>query len=283
MGLLYAQLRVGNMVCESYKTQPNFTRFHVHAVSEGVVALAAGFAVAEKLLSLEDTVCDVLSQYRDMQGGEALRRVRFRHLLTMTAGVGDVLAGAGAEALRAEKDWLGYFFKTARLITEPGAAFSHCRLLSYVAVRMIEQRAGVTLLEYLRTRLFEPIGIGNPDWLACPQGHTMGFSGLYLTVEEMCLLGQFYLDRGSSGYRRLLPEAWFDEACRPHAAVAENLDYGYHVWLPGPGDIVLLKGLYGQGIVVSRAKGAVLAFQSLEGYRYEELIAKAVETVQLLP
>ena len=55
-------------------------------------------------------------------------------------------------------------------------------------------------------RLFEPMGIALPTWEVDPQGYTFGAGGLFLTVDDLALLGQLYLDGGVWNGRRIVDE-----------------------------------------------------------------------------
>ena len=282
LDLLYAQLRVGNRIVDDYLTHPLRTRMNVYEVSEGAVGFGAGIAIKEGLLTLNDRVCEYFPEYVNAETSPNLKEVTLYHLLTMTSGVKGEIFICDDAARYETKDWLEAFFK-AEFPDAPGKQFTHCCLNTYVISRMIEKKAGVNLLEYLRDRLFEPIGIGNPDWLPCPEGHIMGFNGLYLTDQEIANLGQLILCKGSMNYHDILPAAYVKDMCTPHADAGNGMRYGMHVWiLPDPENTVMLKGRFGQGVAVAEDKNAVLSFLSLEGYRYEALQRKAAEVLRLV-
>ena len=79
----------------------------------------------------------------------------------------------------------------------------------------IEKRAGVNLLEYLRNRFFEPLGIGNPDWTLCPKGHVHAANGLYVNIDEFTRYGQMILHKGNYNGKQLVPEVVHEEWQRP--------------------------------------------------------------------
>ena len=60
--------------------------------------------------------------------------------------------------------------------------------------RVVEKVSGLTMREYLMTRLFDKLEIWNPQW-GVPQG-TFCASGLYLTTEELSRLGIMLLQNG---------------------------------------------------------------------------------------
>lgn len=279
--LLYAQLRVHNRVVDDYMTHPLKTRLNVFTVSEGVVGLAVGIAQREGLLDLDEKLCDCFPEQVNERTSPFLLAVTVRHLLTMTVGLKSSLFMSDDPERYKVKDWMRFYFDS-EFVSAPGENFLHCDLNTYLLSRMIEKKAGVPLVEYLRDRLFEPIGIGNPDWLPCPLGHTMGANGLYLTVEEMGLLGQLILFSGQMHGHDIVGEDYLSDLMRIQMMTDSNLGYGYHYWISPYPATLLLKGRFGQGIIISADKDAVLSFQALEGYKYDRIFEAAAKTLQRL-
>ena len=96
-------------------------------------------------------------------------------------------------------DWQDYFLRNA-FPYEPGTRFEYNNFNSYMCSCIVERAAGCTLKDYMTPRFFDKLGIGNPDWLTCPMGHSAGANGLFLSIDEMLRL--FLLDEPG---RRILP------------------------------------------------------------------------------
>jgi hypothetical protein len=93
------------------------------------------------------------------------------------------------------------------------------------------------LTQYLRPRLFDPLGIGHVGWQTWPPGREQGFSGLHARTEDIAKLGQLYLQRGRWDGVQLIPEQWVAEAT---SVQVENPDepvpdwrqgYGFQFWM----------------------------------------------------
>ena len=61
---------------------------------------------------------------------------------------------------------------------------------------IVQKVTGMTVLDYLRPRLFDPLGFKNPIWVSSPQGITAGAYGLSVRTEEIARFGQLYLQKG---------------------------------------------------------------------------------------
>jgi CubicO group peptidase (beta-lactamase class C family) len=63
----------------------------------------------------------------------------------------------------------------------------------------------------LKPRLFEPLGIENPNWPSSPEGNSLGGYGLMLCTEDIAKFGQLYLQKGKWNGKQLIPEKWIEQ------------------------------------------------------------------------
>jgi len=247
-------------------------RENLYSVSKGVCALAAGIAVDAGVLTLDTTVADALP---GIELGAGVLEVTLEHLLTMRSGIDFAWFGADPVPW---PDLAGEMLR--RPTSGPGRAFQYSDASVYVAMRMLGAAVG-DVRDWLVPRLFEPLGIRNPQWHRCPLGHIVGGSGLYLTTEELARVGRLLRDRGRWGDVPLVSGEWID---RMHAGWRETGGgapferYGIAAW-DGPGDAWRLDGLYGQYVVVDQSRNAVVtitAHEESRDHRLAELAAEAL-------
>ena len=79
---------------------------------------------------------------------------------------------------------------------DPGTVFAYSQPCTYALASIIQRNAGMPLTQYLRPRLFDPLGIGHVGWHTFPPGREQGFSGLHARTEDIAKLGLLYLQRG---------------------------------------------------------------------------------------
>jgi hypothetical protein len=123
------------------------------------------------------------------------------------------------------------------------------------------------VLDYLRPRLFEPLGFKEPQWVMSPQGISAGSYGLSIRTEEIARFGQLYLQKGMWKGRQLVPSAWVEEATARQTANGSSptsdwdQGYGYQFWRcrhnAYRGD-----GAFGQYCIVVPELDAVVAITS---------------------
>ncbi|HWQ15340.1 MAG TPA: serine hydrolase [Roseiflexaceae bacterium] len=258
-------LRHGHVVAEGWWAP--YAPAHPHmlfSLSKSFTATAVGLAAAEGLLSLDDPVLAFFPDAAPAEVGEHLAAMRVRHLLSMSTGH----AEDTTPALRADPDgdWARAFLACPVEHT-PGTHFVYNSGATYMLSAIVQRRSGARLLEYLRPRLLEPLGIAEATWERCPRGVDTGGWGLSVTTESIACFGQLYLQGGVWHGRRLLPAGWAEEATARHVSNGASPEsdweqgYGYQFWRCRHG-AYRGDGAFGQFCVVMPAQDAVLAITS---------------------
>lgn len=234
----------------------------LYSLSKSVTSTAVGFARAEGLLGLDDLVLDHLGDLAPAQPDPRLGRMRIRHLLTMTAGH---TTETDARVFGAER-WAEAFLALP-IEAEPGTAFLYSTPATYVLSYLVQRLTGQRLLDYLRPRVFEPLGIEGATWETSPEGVDAGGFGLSLTTEDLACFGQLYLTGGVWDGVQVLPEGWAAEATARHtdSHIADPdwaQGYGYQFWQCQPAGVVRGDGAFGQFCVLVPDAEAVVAATS---------------------
>ena len=243
----------------------------LYSFSKSVTGTAIGMLIDEGRLSLDERVVDIFAEKVAEPANHPFKDVTVWHLLTMSSGarfneLGTALGG----------DWIQEFLDSGVRFA-PGTQFSYNSLNTYVLAAIIYRKTGQGLLEFLKPRLFEPLGIQTVSWEICPQGIEKGGWGLSLTVEEMAKLGLLYLQKGrwnvNGEERQLLSSRWVEEATRvqidtPHGECKDG--YGYQVWMAPTEGGFLFNGAFGQYMVALPRQKAVVAIQSGSGLLFAQ-------------
>ena len=179
----------------------------LNSVSKTFTSTAVGFAVSEGLLSLEDRIVDLFPESLPDQVSDTLRRVTIRHLLTMNSGHGTDPTGATRSG---DGDWVKSFMEWP-LQYEPGTCYCYNSLGTYVLSAAVQKVTGKKVVDYLDTRLWQPLGIEKPKWLESPAGINTGGWGLYLRTEDLAKMGLCILNGGIYARKQVIPAEWVKE------------------------------------------------------------------------
>ncbi|MEA4823899.1 MAG: serine hydrolase [Clostridiaceae bacterium] len=259
-------LRHGQCVAEGYFAP--FTadsRHSLFSVSKSIISTAIGFAVQENLLTLEDRIADFFPEYLPQTSAPAFSRMTIRHILMMATGQ----QGVGVHmTLRGVERGIPEAFFRASFLDEPGQTFRYSSAATYMLSLLIARLTGQDVVEYLTPRLFQPLGIEPPFARRCPDGIILGYTGMRMTLRELALFGQFYLQRGMWEGRQLLDAAWFDLATQKQIDTGESATggewsqgYCFQFWR-GTHNTFRFCGAHGQMCIVSPDRDLVCVLQS---------------------
>ncbi|GAA1575248.1 serine hydrolase [Kribbella karoonensis] len=255
----------GAVVAEGWWAPYSAERPHLlYSLTKSFTSIAVGIAIGDGLLSLDDRVVDVLPEHVPGDVSEQARRINVHQLLSMTVGHSvDTLD----EAWRLEPGDLVKGFLRIPFDQPEGDRHTYDNSTTFLLARMVERVTGRGLPEYLDERLFEPMGIEQPEWDRVASGAAFGFHGLHLTTEAIAAFGELLLRGGRWGDRQLVPREWVELATTRHVDTlplpnwSQNPDflcgYGYQFWRSRHG--YHGHGSYGQYCVVVPSHELVVA------------------------
>lgn len=254
-------VRHGHVIAEGWWAPYSAGQRHLlYSLSKSFTATAVAFAQAEGLLELDDPVVKHFPEFEADITDPRSRAMTIRHVAAMASGhtremAQEALARDRAEPVRG--------FLLIPPDREPGTVFAYSQPCTYTLASIVQRHAGMPLTEYLRPRLFGPLGIGPVGWQTWPPGRQQGFSGLFARTEDVAKLGQLYLQDGRWDGRQLIPAAWVAEATAQQVGnpERENPDwrqgYGFQFWMARHG--YRGDGAFGQFCVVLPEQDTVVA------------------------
>ena len=208
----------------------------MRSISKSVVALLVGQAVGRGEIDTAAPVLDFYPALSDLRrdGREA---IRISHLLDMASGLAWDEATAAYGTSENDETRLWWDPSPARyvldrpLVAEPGTLWNynggHTRLLAEI----LEQRSGRSLLDLVRTDLFEPLGITRWEWRGGSPRRPLADGGLRLTPPDLLRLGQLVLAGGAWQAREVVPAVWVAASLQPSITIGKGpFRYGRHWW-----------------------------------------------------
>jgi CubicO group peptidase (beta-lactamase class C family) len=299
-------LRHGRVIAEGWWNPYRADLKHtMYSTSKSFTSTAAGFAISEGKLSVEDKV---ISFFRDQLPDTIspfLAELRVKDLLSMSVGQEP---DPTFKVVLNDSNWVKSFL-TLPIIKKPGTEFLYNTLATYMVAAILQKVTGEKLIDYLRPRLFDPLAIKDMDWEVDPKNINVGGWGLRVKTEDMAKLGQLYLQKGVWNGKQILPESWIEEATSaiikdsaPYLPIDKKeasdwaQGYGYQFW-QCRNNAYRADGAYGQYIIVLPEHDAVVVLTSetadmqdeinlvwkylLPSFQYKDQITEATAYTQL--
>lgn len=254
-------VRHGHVVAEGWWHPYTADRVHLlYSLSKSFTSTAAAFAADEGLFNLDDTIITHFPEFASEITDPNSRAMRIRHVASMASGHEretrpEAFEGDPQEPVRG--------FLLIPPDRPPGTVFAYNQPCTYTLASIVQRNSGMPLTRYLRSRLFDPLGIGEVGW-ATAAGREQGYTGLHARTEDIAKLGQLYLQRGEWNGAQLISKEWVAEATSKQIDTAnqqQNPDwrqgYGFQFWMARHG--YRGDGAFGQFCVVLPDQDMVVA------------------------
>lgn len=224
-------VRHGKVIAEAWWAPESAEQPHVlWSLSKSFTSTAVGMAVAEGKLSVDDHVLNFFPEDAPAKPSANLKMMRVRDLLTMACGHQDPV-----NLKDIDTTWVKAFLAHP-VPHKPGTHFLYNTAGTYMLSAIIQKVTGQTVLEYLKPRLFNPLGIDNPRWDESPNGISLGGYGLFARTEDIAKFGQLYLQTGRWRGKQLLPTDWVEQATSKQVSNGSDpgrdwdQGYGFQFW-----------------------------------------------------
>ena len=282
LGVHHILVKRKNKLAASFHFHPTDRRSDIHSASKSVISLAVGIAMEEGILTLDTRPTEVLNKHLPEDYDKTWEQVTVKNLLTMASGHDhklmdgySLIPGQINRDDLEDKDWIHYAFSQP-LQLAPGSRFVYNNACPHILSRMMIALTGENLIDWLRPRLFEPLGIRNPQWYTDPLGYTCGPGGLQVTTEEFSRLAQLCLEGGAWNGRQIVSRKYLEEAVSkqienapteiPRNSSDTTAGYGYFFWRTYRADGYYMSGWGGQlGIVLPEYDGIIC----LKSYEFD--------------
>jgi CubicO group peptidase (beta-lactamase class C family) len=260
-------VRHGHVVAEGWWAPYDAKTPHMfYSLSKSFTSTAVGLAIAEGKLSLDDEVLKFFPEDAPPEPSANLRAMRVRDLLRMSAGHQTEAPLWAWQGGAGPGERLTKLFLAHPVPFKPGTHFQYNSPATYMLSAIVQKVTGMTVLDYLKPRLLDPLGFENPTWLASPQGISLGAFGFSGRTEEIARFGLLLLQKGMWNGRQLVPSAWVAEATSMETSngSSPNSDwdqgYGDQFWRSRHG--FRGDGAFGQYMLVLPEQDAVVVITS---------------------
>lgn len=274
-------LHGGRIVAERYG--PGYhenTRFVSWSMAKTVTGVMIGLMVADGRLRLDESVPIPAWQ----RPGDPRGEITLRQLLQMRSGLRHTEAGDTiykSDEVRMlfldGRDDMAAYAEAQPLEAEPGRKWEYSSATTVILADLVARSLTTStdpairrraVSEYLKTRLFEPLGMRSMVPEFDTAGTLIGGSLIHGTARDWAKFGEFLRTGGSVNGAQLVPRGWIEFMVKGNP---RNPGYGAQIWLnhpqaedgtiqfPGaPSSTFSMNGHHGQYVAVSPRQSLTL-------------------------
>ena len=235
-------VRNGRLVLERYFESEDYARgrplgkvafspetlHDLRSVSKSIVGLLYGIALERgKVPPPEAPLFASFAEYADLATDGGRGRLTIQNALTMTMGTDwdetsiPYSNPANSEIAMDMASDRYRFILERRVVAEPGRRWNYCGGATALLARIIAKGTGKTLPAFARETLFDPLGIGDTEWMTDRAGEPFAASGLRMTPRDLSRIGAMMSNGGGFAGRRVVPENWIERSTTPIVSVDE--------------------------------------------------------------
>ncbi|MBO4363850.1 MAG: serine hydrolase [Clostridia bacterium] len=220
---------------------------NTYSLSKSVTACAVGILEREGRIKDTDTVFKHIPDLFPEDYDKKWETVTLANVMRHRTGVGPE-ANIDIDSMDfwadGHDDFLAYMLSLP-IIYEPGKGpFVYCDTNFYLIGVVVERITGMTLYEFLQLNMFNILRWRGHAWGTCPKNHTLGGTGLFARVRDLCAYGLMLACGGEFEGKRILTPEWIEKAR------CEKGSYGYGFTNSPDGRWFFTAGAYGQVVYV---------------------------------
>lgn len=234
-------IRHGKIFYENYWKPFHKDFLHrMYSVSKSFVSIAIGFLQQDGLIDLDAPAVSYLDDSITEGAFDEIKSQTIRNMLMMSTGA--TINTYGWFARKPEDRLRDYFTSSSPAVGGtpkiPGTIFDYDSPGSFVMGSIVEIITGKKLMDYLREKLFDKIGVSKEAYtLTCPGGHAWGDSAVMCTPEDLARVVQFMMQGGSWKGEQILNRDYattatsnlVDTDISGHLTPS-HYGYGYQIW-----------------------------------------------------
>ena len=233
-------IRDGKIFYEAYWKPFHKDFLHrMYSVSKSFVSIAIGLLAEDGLIDLDAPMVSYIDESYIKNANKYVKKQTIRDMLMMCTGYPKEKEPFFS---RKPEDRLKDYFDSSSSDgyqpRYPGSIFSYDSHGSFVLGAIVEIVTGKKLMDFLRERIFDKIGVSKEAYcLTCPGGHSWGDSAVLCKARDLAKMCQLMLRKGEWEGEQLLDKNYAEKATSNLVSTDQvghlipgAHGYGYQFW-----------------------------------------------------
>ena len=191
-----------------------FDRDSIHDMRssfKSIISLLAGIAVDQGLFTVGQKASTYLNEWKD----DSRADIKIKDLLEMRSGIAceeffDEGPNCESEMWDAD-NWLTYNLSVPARHA-PGTKWEYSSLEPDLVGVIIARASEMTLVEFAKKHLFDPLDIKDYSWYITPEGRGYGGGSFFMKPMDMLKIAKLVQNNGEWEGNRIVSEAWIKES-----------------------------------------------------------------------
>lgn len=239
---------------------------NIYSAGKSITSILLGIAIDKGFIKdVNLPVLPLLPEYKNFENMDARKeRITIANLLNMSSGLNcdDWYAGTEGQ-MQTNKDWVKFTLDLP-MVSEPGEKGSYCTGCAVTLGRIIENKSGLSIQDFAKKYLFDPLGINNYKWHIMPDNKASAGGLFFLRPRDMAKIGLLMLNNGNWNGSQLVSKEWIQQSSANQVKLPGPFDgYGFLWWKQAFDNNVtsyFADGNGGQHIFVIPSKNLVIVF-----------------------
>ena len=241
-----------------WTSEPDLPPIEIMSVTKSIVALAVGMLIDER--RIPDIDMPVFHIYPEWHQGEK-QKITLRMLMNHTSGLQTI---PGGNQISRAPDGIKLAL-CAELEQNPGEKFFYNNKAVNLLAGIIECVSGEPLDEYVRRKIFMPLGIREFGWNHDDAGNPRSSGGIQMHAKDLHKIADLVMKEGFWDGTRLLSKRWLEQMLTP-SEVSENR-CGLLWWIYSQPQVYAAQGYLGQWLYILPEKQTIAIRQMRSGKR----------------
>ncbi len=228
-------IKSGKILIEEYFNGYDRDKLHeIRSAMKSIGSALMGIAIDQGYITgVQDRLYAYFRELEPLQNWDVRKNeITLANVLNMTTGLDcDDMdnSSAGNEDNVLEATDIARFMLDLPVVYGPGEHWAYGTGSAHLIGAVIESATGISVQEFAKTYLFEPLNISQYKWKTSGGiAHTGG--GFWMLPIDMAKFGQLYLNKGRWHGEKIISEEWIDESSKTHIQVTNDFGYGYFWW-----------------------------------------------------
>lgn len=196
----------------------NFTQDSLHdsrSSFKSITSLLIGIAIDKGLIKdINQKVSDFFPENLSFKNDPNKKSMTIKNLLEMKSGF-DCEEFNGTkdceEEMSNSKDWV-QFSLDIKMKNKPGEQWAYTSVNPMILSGIIKKATGISVMDFAKKYLFDPLGISKYKWTVDPSGNGMTAGSFYILPRDMMKIGQLVLNRGNWKGKQIISKKWIDQS-----------------------------------------------------------------------